>query len=121
MRDSVEDALTTFLTTGLDALFIGPYVIDRPEAITPGSLFVGLRGHIKLIARYSASGCRVYEIGSNHDPLFAHSVSKSVYDVLLGIDGTQHVSEVIAALDEEALIDLWSRRLVKLSAWPVHE
>ena len=119
IADSVEDVLATFVTARLDRLFVGPYLVDKPEQSTFGSLFVHLPGHVRLVSRYSGPNRRVYEMGSNHDLLFAHPVSGAVYDMLRTIDGTRTVRAVLehSGVSEDVLWALWSRRLVRLSAW----
>jgi carbamoyltransferase len=120
--------VTCFLTTGIDCLVVGDYVVTKPrqpDLAQVRRLAAGLREHQKLVRR-GAAGASQHSIESAASSFFTHPrtpISRDVYAVLAGeaagsieercrgagIGG----EERIAALTRE-LLQLWDRRAVVL-------
>ncbi|WP_031339876.1 carbamoyltransferase C-terminal domain-containing protein, partial [Xanthomonas maliensis] len=49
--DSVEDAITCFLTTGLQALVVGDFILTRKQGADRTSLVPELLNHVRLVER----------------------------------------------------------------------
>lgn len=47
--DSIEDALTCFLTTGLDALVVGDFILSKKEGADRSKLVLDLPNHVRLV------------------------------------------------------------------------
>ncbi len=84
--DSVEDAIVTFLTTGIHALIIGDYLISKREGAQLAQATLDLSASVrpthKLVRRVSSSGGESFAIESNYDEP-AVSVSAELFQVLL--------------------------------------
>jgi carbamoyltransferase len=126
--DSVDDALVCYLTTRLDTLVVGDYLVRRRRldwqahlALVPSlPRFVELR----RARRFTPEGgwADVYECGRNTAPR-AWPLSPGLFELLARADGRRGLDELAAAAttagnDAEALVgellDLWSNRLVRL-------
>ncbi len=125
--DSVEDAIVSFLTTGLHALIIGDYLVTRAEVSLDAyrALRIGLRVDVKITQRREFDRGRwsvVHEVrlASNHS--YVTWISPVVFEILMEADGNQTIGELLAAkaqaVDQPGVLDqllkLWSRRLVVL-------
>ena len=111
--DSVEDAIVCFLTTGIDYLVAGDYVVSkRPvgdDAYT--RLTPDLLPHRKLVKRSRAGGGYACAIESTACSFFAEpsiEISPELFDVLLAGDASKRV----AVEQVPELRDLWTRRAI---------
>jgi carbamoyltransferase len=132
--DSIEDAVVCFLTTGLQYLVVGDWVVQKKSVPlgVHGSLVVTVPPHYRLI-RTKATGTdwaprHIFELVSTHDAKVAVNVSPETYEVLLAADGLKTVGDIIAALGygrddaDDAVLqeirELWSLRTVVLRPLP---
>ena len=121
---SVHDAVTTFLTTGLDRLVIGDVVVSKRDAAARAwmaDVHVALEPVVTLhddgvSARAEAS----------HFALKTLQLSRELYRVLHGADGTTTVAARAAAAKVDLtdalyaeLADVWSERHIVLSPDPI--
>ena len=129
--DSVDDAVTCFLTTDIDYLVVGDYLVRRkpgglPSLVTE-DLVLSLRPSRKLVRRASAAGegC-VNQLESTMSRYFGGKpieISDTAFEVLLRQDGEKTLSQLCrearieisesAALMQE-LIEFWEKRAVVL-------
>ncbi|MGK4009096.1 carbamoyltransferase C-terminal domain-containing protein [Sorangium sp. So ce1036] len=122
--DSVDDCVTCFLTTRLDGLVVGDYLVrKRPAPLSAHAALVpALPAFVKL---RSLRGRTPGGYALEHAIVTTYSeattpVSPGVFEVLSRADGQQRLGDLLgAAADRESLIaellDLWSQRLVRLS------
>ncbi len=127
--DSVDEAVACFLTTGIDYLVVGDFLVTKPQQPDPAQvlrLAAGLRPHQKLVRRGDADGAVRHAIESTASSFFTHPrtpISRDVYAVLAG-EAADCIAarcrgagiagdERIAALARE-LLQLWDRRAVVL-------
>lgn len=128
--NSVEEAITCFLTTGIDHLVVGDYLIRKRAASWQDylSLTVSLPPyvylhHLKSVdneARLTDS----FYLGVSYDSKTRHNISRDVAEVLGCANTGQTIRQIISArglaeADQgrsvvDSLIDLWCRRLVTL-------
>ncbi|HEV2735086.1 MAG TPA: carbamoyltransferase C-terminal domain-containing protein, partial [Longimicrobiaceae bacterium] len=130
--DSLDEAVTCFLTTGLDALVVGDHLVRKrgDGAGTPAfrALSPSLPATRKLVMRTGAGRAREYALESTANRYFGEttvSVSEDTYGVLRVADGARTLGEImpeqgIADAERgrrvlEEIADLWSRRAVVLS------
>jgi carbamoyltransferase len=129
--DSINDSVVCFLTTQLNYLCIGNFLIrKRPlksEAVM--KLIPVLPQYVSLNKRKKTSNDGVqmdyvYEISFCYFFGQTVSISKKVYDFLIEVDHSKSVGEIIQNqslfnIDErikiEDIVDLWTRRLLKLT------
>lgn len=128
--DSIADAVVCGLTTGLECLVIGDYLVRR-GSLTParyGALVVTLPpyarlGHIAGWRSGNGVGHR-YEIGTSYGEGHAAAISPELHEVLRAMDGKRTLDELLdaAALPAAArppvlaaILDLWSQRLLALT------
>lgn len=126
--DSVEDAVVAFLTTELDYLVVGDFVVERrtPSRADRLSLRLSLPPYVRLqqTRRFvgperMASSC---QIRTTYDANLGIPVSRPLYELLMGLEGEKALSELLPASGdaaaEEALLSeldkLWAKRLVRL-------
>jgi carbamoyltransferase len=125
--DSADDAIVCFLTTGLDRLVLGDFVISKRE-VTPDeylAMTVTVLPHVKLMTAH-----RPYTQTDEHymsltsDPLFSAPLGADLHALLEIADGKRTVRELLAAAGfagakaDAAVLELrelWSRRLVALA------
>lgn len=127
--DSVEDAITGFLTTGLHYLFIGNFWVKKremnPEAIM--SLIPTLNKEVKLSYERQATGHSTIDISYLHEFCLSkrppRAVSSFTAKLLLAADGKKTAAMLASELDisqeqiktvNAALKILWEERLVRL-------
>lgn len=127
--DSVDDAVACYLTSGLDYLVVGDYLVRkntwRPEDLA--DLIVSLPKAAVLLRedRYISHSERSfsYVLVWNYDSTRRHALSEAGYRVLQAADGGQTVGQLMLALgfSEEQraqvldeLPELWSDRLLVL-------
>lgn len=127
--DSVEDAVVTFLTTKLDYLIVGDYLVRKevPELSRRLALEVSLPPYARLRQnRVFTTPDRMTvacEIGSTADLRNRHAISRRLYDVLMTVEQPLPLAELFEAAlvpkdDQAGLLQelelLWERRLVVL-------
>ena len=116
--DSVEDAIVCYLTTGLDYLVIGDYLISKrspgPDAYLP--LVVSLPPHVTLTARPCGAGELAYEVAFTYHHGRRTRVSASTFDLLRRADGTRPLRELLEGeeLPLDELKELWSGRWMQV-------
>jgi carbamoyltransferase len=127
--DSVEDAITCYLTTGLDYLVVGDYLARRKEISWKDYLSLGIElpRHVSLHqvteADEEESLKSAFSLRTSYDSS-RHEVSPVIAEVLRCANSTRTVKEILGDLGlsepEKArgivddLLDLWSRRLIIL-------
>lgn len=127
--DSVGDAVASFLTTELDAMVVGDWVVRKstPTREDRLALRVSLPPYVRLQRTKSfvapertTSSC---QIRTTYDAGFSFPVSSSLFDLLMRLEGEKPFGELlqtssIEAGEEQALLaeleELWARRLVGL-------
>jgi len=128
--DSIEDALACFLTTELDYLVIGDYLIERKNV--PTLEYLSLKASFPLYcAAHRAKKLDLegrptesYYLGVSYNMKFQLQISPEVYHILERIDESRTIKEI---LDEagwtdpekiesiiQELLELWSGRLIIL-------
>jgi carbamoyltransferase len=128
--DSPEDAIICFLTTNLQHLVIGDYLVTKKNA-GPGrylSLFLSIPRYTTLSQNKAFTSNResrvVFEIGNSYDDQFKVRVSAELFGLLIRADGKHSLDDLIktaglpaererAVIDE--LIEMWSKRLINLN------
>jgi hypothetical protein len=117
---SAEDAIVCFLTTGLEYLVLGDYLVSRKQAATLpyGELAVRLPTSTELAETHSG-GERRQLLRRRRQNGATTSVSPVVYDLLSRSDGRTPVESMLDSEQQpESVIDelreLWTRRLVIL-------
>ena len=137
--DSVEDAIACFLTTGLDFLVVGDFLIKKKAATWKDYLFlrISLPPYISLrhTRRVSPSGALAddFHIDVSSDTLHGHTISSDTYQALSYANSGLTLAAILdrIAVDESDsfsplhlsdkqkdsvsdLIELWSQRLIDL-------
>ncbi|MPR12396.1 carbamoyltransferase [Microvirga tunisiensis] len=127
--DSVADAIATFLTTELDGLVVGPFLVKKRAAMLQDwtALAVSLPPYVSLhqARAYTAWDRQetVCEIRTNHSSSDSVRVSHDLFDLLMRVDGEAVVEDLLNTLTpdqakREALMEglqrLWEQRLVRL-------
>jgi len=128
--DSVEDAVVCLLTTTLHYVAIGNYLIEKKS--TPWQTYLSLRpllpAHISLhqVNKHDPDMGSVvhYSLQNSHDARFECAIQARVFRVLSLADGEKTLKDILAGErsreeDREIvheMIDLWSRRLIRLKA-----
>ncbi len=128
--DSIEDAVVCFLTTGLDYLVVGEYLIKKKEVSWQNhlSLKLSLPPHISLhqvkkVCTDSKFDNLLY-IGNSYDTKFQVGVSAEVFRVLTLANSEKTVGNLLHENGEteegkaqgivNELMELWSQRLILL-------
>ncbi len=125
--DSVDDAIVCFLTTKLNALVIGDYLIHKKE---PGPdavlrLIPSVLPHNVMTHTHRAtSSSRVensFTIANNFDNGYQACLSQQVFRMLTAVDGKQPLRElaISCGISEPAaivpeILDLWGQRFIHL-------
>jgi carbamoyltransferase len=134
--ESVHDAIVCFLTTGVNHLLVGPYLLSKKSPGIPYELFVTLMPEIpdcrKVSMQRLASGVR-YLVESTKGSLDSRPtaiVSFDTYSLLTRADGNYTVSQLLDACRTERsedrvkvveeLADLWSTRMICLRPCLTH-
>jgi carbamoyltransferase len=134
--DSAEDAIVCYLTTGLNSLVIGSYLIRRKEVdplpLVYEQLAIRLPRSRRLVQRQSEIEPGrvevVFELDSSVNRFFSQpliKLSSEMFSILHKADGRLRLSDLTAQLGflgadrikalTQELIELWSRRAVILS------
>lgn len=92
--NTAEDAITCYLTTGLDHLVIGDYLITKKEADHTGTLeqlVPRIPPYVFIRAQRSYDSPETesikHEIGFNYSTIYNHFISKELFEVLSAADG----------------------------------
>lgn len=129
--DSLDEAVACFLTTGLDALVVGDYLVrkraDGEGALAYRVLSPSVPTTRKLVMRPGADGVRVYALESTGNQYFGEGsvpISEDAFWILLAADGVRTLQELLGerGITEaervqrvlEEMVELWSRRVVAL-------
>jgi carbamoyltransferase len=127
--DSVEDAVVCFLTTGLNYLAVGNYLVRKRGvgSVACLQLIPSLPFHARLTQTKSfAPGGRavtLFEIGNTYHKQYAVRISEEMFRLLAKADAETTFGELLSAVgngrrpsDEivDEMLALWSKRVVKL-------
>jgi carbamoyltransferase len=124
--DSVTDAVVSFLTTGLDYLVVGDFLVrgEQPRPADWLRLEISLPPYVKL---FSVKGhtereqmTSRHEIRTSYDPPVRRKISPELGALLGTLDRPASIGELLArgSGGETALTEireLWSERLVRLT------
>lgn len=128
--DSVDDAIACFLTTGIDRLYVGDWLIDKPQRRSDDDAYLNLTAHLRasyrLVLHAAQDGALEHAIECHANAIFAEetaAISADVYAVLADTDGgtvAQRCTRL--AIDDPLrrqrltgdLFDLWQRRVLQL-------
>lgn len=121
--DSIDDALTCFLTTGLNFLVIGEYVIDRNADTKSqlGDFGVSLFDHVELLAGPDSQSSKDWYLQNRFSGL-STQISSGLARILqpgIGAAINQHPNFPANDQANELLNELyaiWDQRLVRLHA-----
>lgn len=122
---TTQDALTCFLTTGLDFLVIDDFVVRRREgaSLALDGLAPRLRPATRLVKRirHTSTGSRqlCHELVLDHPKGATTEISAELFELLEGADGERSVKSLAgsAGLGDEVrreLHDLWQQRFFTL-------
>ncbi|WP_065756053.1 carbamoyltransferase family protein [Bradyrhizobium paxllaeri] len=127
--DSVADAITTFLTTELDGLVVGPFLVKKRVATLEDwtALAVSLPPYARLqgVRAYIARDRQetVYQIRKGHSSGDSVRVSQDVFDLLMQIEGEAVLGDLLDTntFDQarretvvKELRRLWEKRCLRL-------
>ncbi|MER9600066.1 carbamoyltransferase [Mesorhizobium sp. M0244] len=127
--DSVADAIATFLTTELDGLVVGPFLVKKRAATLQDwtALAVSLPPYVSLHQdrAYTAQDRQetVCEINTNHSSSDSVRISHDLFNLLMRIEGEAVLGDLLNTIapdqaKREALMEglrrLWEQRLVRL-------
>lgn len=125
--DSAEDAIICFLTTGLNYLVIGDYLVKRKDISWQdySRLSISLPPHVLLHPIKGAGDDGPFYLAVTYDNKTRHTVSAEMFEVLGFANTNLSVKEIMSKTGRretetaepiiDNLIDLWSQRLVILS------
>jgi carbamoyltransferase len=127
--DSAGDAIATFLTTGLDGLVIGPFLVRKRDASHRDWLSLGLSlppyARLRQSRGYVSGGhletvCEIRTSANSRDSV---RVSHELFALLVKLEGEIIVGDLMAGFDQarcEELVgelrELWAQRYVRLRA-----
>jgi len=133
--DSVRDAVVCFLTTRLNGLVAGDYVVRKRDAAWTDylKLYPALPRHVEVheartFSPEAAGWSSTFRIGSNSPGRRPWPLSRPLFALLEKVDGRTSLEDLLhfdgsAWRDAEAIIrevvELWSSRLLTLSPVPV--
>lgn len=137
--DSIDDAVVCYLTTHLNHLVVGDYLISKRATTSTAylSLVPSLPKHILIsqTVRADETGqfATFFECKNNYDPNFRFDLSAQMFNIMSRADGKTGLADLIAGNDNmvyqnnieelhQELHDLWFRRLIILKppALPEH-
>jgi carbamoyltransferase len=133
--DSIDDAVACFLTTGIDRLVAGGFVVTKkpqPEIRAALAHVVPTLPSSRKLAVATGAGEAVFEIESVKSAQFGTPVfriSRDMFEVLQRADGSATLSALAeaAGIDPsrrqhvvDELFDLWTRRLVRVAPQAEH-
>jgi carbamoyltransferase len=128
--DTVEDAVACFLTTRLQYLAVGNYLVSKKNVNSADylDLIPSLPRHIMIyqVKRADVDGnpAVFFEAKNNFDPSFKAPVSAGGFDILVRASGQDSLSELIDSSNlagghnleqlSQEMHDLWSQRIIAL-------
>jgi len=125
--DSAEDAIVCYLTTNINYLILGDYLVTKNEVTEEliSNVKVALKQYVKLcsIAEYDVENILAYQykIICNYDSNKTYSISENMYRFLSYHEERKTVGEVLKKLGNidlkvlcEELVDLWSNRVIDI-------
>jgi carbamoyltransferase len=120
--DSVEDAIQCYLTTGLDYLVVGDYLIAKTPAAgrVHDWMVATLAPTTQLIRRGAAADGKdgLYALRRTVADNRPVEISAAAYELLARADGSKAIGELLdAPLDTSLageLMDLWQKRLIHI-------
>jgi len=131
--DSVDDAVTCFLTTGIDVMVVGDVLVRRRDDLDLATAVGRLRPRLprsrKLVARVPDDDCEPYvfsveSTASQHFVQPRQAISADAYGLLVRADGRCRADELLTldSMEDEKrhrrvlqeLLALWERRAVVL-------
>lgn len=129
--NTLDDAVTCFLTTELDALIVGDYLVRRVDPDKARDGYLGLAPGLPMYARLiTTRRFRPHEGFSPVHQIAGHELSPGPFDVSAGCHAILERADgerTLAALGEELelqdeldpivdeVLELWSRRMVNLT------
>ena len=125
MVNTVEDAIACFLTTSIDTLVVGNYLVSRTDcdAFDILRLSIGVPAHIILRQRQDSRHSVVRDLGSTQSEWMSAEVQQYTWQLLAEADGRRSAASLLRVLNVPAsqwetiaadLRQLWGRRLVQL-------
>lgn len=129
--NSVEDAVVSFLTTGLHFLFVGDYLVSKKQVVDEALLLLRplLPRHLKLSHTRRATEqeneyADGFELTCSFDEAIQADLSQEMFEALRNANGTKRLAELVpqhiiaeAEARERFLNEtkeLWSQRLIRL-------
>src|SRR5262245_59565576 len=128
--DSVDDAVACFLTTELNYLVIGDWLISKRQITTANYLTLALSlpkyTIISKVKRADSLGrpAIFFECLNNFDPSFKRDLSSKVFELLIRADGQATLADLMAGgrvADNKSVEDLrqelhslWTSRIITL-------
>jgi len=129
--DSIDEAVTCFLTTNIDYLVVGDYLVKRKSKVLSArsilELVPSLRPSRKMVRRSATTdGDKENFLESTMSRYFGGasiSVSNNVFEVLLQQDGEKSLEKLLCEADIEVsekdeplaeLMELWEKRAIVL-------
>lgn len=124
--NTVDEAVTCFLTSGLNYLIVGDYLVSKRD-LDPALLshfYLWLSPCSQLISKHAYTDFNTqathYELARNYDNTLSKRISADAHRVVAASDGSKNLAAVLASLDltssDQALMaelfDLWSDRYV---------
>ena len=130
--DTAEDAIVCFLTTGLDCLVIGDYLITKKNedyTMVLNELIPKLQHHTVVYSKNSFdsfySNSMKYEIGFNYTSKYNRPISKEMFDLISTIDGDRKLRDLLSIQSTSngdaktkllnEIDELWKLRFVNLA------
>jgi carbamoyltransferase len=127
--DSVQDAIVCFLTTKLHYLSVGNYLVSKKNIDRAAYLtlvpqlppYARLTQTKKFVS--SDQTATFFEIGNTYAKQFAVEVSPDIFHLLTMADGKATLGDLLSVPDKfqadpnaivDELVELWSKRVVKL-------
>lgn len=133
--NTAEDAIVCFLTTGLDCLVIGNYIITKKNDgnvhllndLVPNFFLHTILNSKNSFDSFDSNKVK-YEIGFNYSSKYNHEISKDVFNILSNVDGKMSLEELISkqlVKDNgnktkilKEVESLWGLRYINLSPSP---
>ncbi|MFC3450497.1 carbamoyltransferase family protein [Amycolatopsis speibonae] len=127
--DSIADVMACYLTTGIDAVIVGDFLVRKHSGLDLEDLLAVLRMYVpasrKLVVGGGEDGRQRFAVDSTASRHFVAKrldISQDLHAVLLKADGTATLGELLKACqveDEErraavvrSAVDLWHRRAI---------
>ncbi|GAA3837598.1 carbamoyltransferase [Saccharothrix violaceirubra] len=112
---SVDDALTCFLTTDIDVLVVADFLVRR-RTFAVDDLVPAFRPDTRLRRDWRPGEDVPAEIYLDHSHGPSAPLSPALFDLLNAVDGKSTLAELGEVTDEvrDGVLDLWQRRLITL-------